>query len=283
MVRPPAEEAMEKAVMPMARRLLRRTGMALALAVVGVLADGRAVARGLAAFYLRSRREPPSSHGGPADVRNAAIRPGRCRTAGTPEIRAFGDSLIAGYGLDPSQSFAGRLEALLREELAGARVVNAGLCGDTTSTALARLPLTLGLLEAKPDLAIVQLGANDLIEGVALERIRANLDTIIAAFTRTGIPVLLARIRAPALFGAYGWACAAVYADLTRRHRIRSAPFFPRGVFANPAYCLADRMHPNARGTAEIARAFLPEVLSALGRPAARAPAGPFPLRRRGL
>lgn len=179
-------------------------------------------------------------------------------------ILAFGDSLIAGYGLAPSESFTARLEALLQGTHTGAKVINAGISGDTSGAALARLPRVLSQLKVRPDLAIVQLGANDLLTGVPLTTTRTNLDIIVAELMRAGIPVLLATIEAPAWFGSFGQACAAVYADLAGKHGIRCAPFFPKGVFANPAYCLHDRVHPNTSGTDAIARGFLPAVLSAL-------------------
>jgi acyl-CoA thioesterase I len=79
-----------------------------------------------------------------------------------------------------------------------------------------------------------------------------------------GIPVLLARMEAPAFLGSFGAACTSIYTDLAARHGIPSAPFLPKGVLANPAMCLYDRVHPNARGVEAIARNFLPAVIAAL-------------------
>jgi acyl-CoA thioesterase-1 len=181
-----------------------------------------------------------------------------------PTILAFGDSLTAGYGLPNAQSFAAQLEKALQQRHPGAVVVNAGLSGDTTATALNRLPKLLSSLKAKPDLAIVELGANDLLRGIPNAATRANLDAIIVDLARIGIPVLLARMEAPALLGAFGKACDAIYTELAARHGIPSAAFFPRGVLANPALCLRDRIHPNAQGVAAIVKGFLPAVLEAL-------------------
>ncbi|WP_340315644.1 arylesterase [Rhizorhabdus argentea] len=181
-----------------------------------------------------------------------------------PVILALGDSLTAGYGLATFQSFAAQLETALQPTHRGARVTNAGVSGDTTTAALKRLPRELGRLKAKPDLAIVQLGANDLIRGIPLTVTRVNLDTIIAELIRIDIPVLLATMEAPAILGAFGRAYATMYADLAAKHRIPATPFFPSGVLANPSLCLRDGIHPNALGIAAVTRAFLPVVIAAL-------------------
>ena len=189
----------------------------------------------------------------------------------TINILAFGDSLTEGYGLAPSQSFAARLEALLQPLHPGARVQNAGLSGDTSASALARLPGLLSRLTARPDLVIVELGANDLLRGIALEKTRANLDTILIELKRCGLPVLLAQMDPPRFLGAFGQSCSAIYQELGRRHDVPVAPFLPAGILGNPALTLRDRVHPNAAGTDLIARGFLPAVEAALAAMVSRA------------
>ena len=188
-----------------------------------------------------------------------------------PLILAFGDSLTAGYGLAAFQSFAAQLEAMLQPSHRGARVINAGMSGDTTAAALKRLPRELSRLKQRPDLAIVELGANDPLRGIPLPTTKANLDSIIVELERMGMKVLLARMEAPSLLGAFGDSCSAIYTELASKHGIASAPFFPKGVLANPALCLRDRIHPNALGTAAIAKGFLPAVIAALDHESARA------------
>lgn len=183
-----------------------------------------------------------------------------------PLILAFGDSLTEGYGLAPSQSFASQIERLLRQRYADAQVVNAGISGDTTASALARLPRLLSSLRQIPDLVIVELGANDLLRGIPLERTRANLDTILTELKRCNLPILLAQMEAPPFLGMFGQACTALYADLATRHGVALAPFLPEGVLGNPALTLRDRVHPNVKGTALIASHFLPAVVAALDR-----------------
>lgn len=188
-----------------------------------------------------------------------------------PYILAFGDSLTEGYGLASSDSFTAQLERLLQERHPLARVDNAGVSGDTTTSALARMPKVLSQLRVNPDLVIVELGANDLLRGIALQKTRANLDAILTELARCGLRTLLAQMEAPAFLGQFGRDCSAIYPDLAARHGASLAPFFPKGVLANPALTLRDRIHPNARGTAMIARAFMPAVEAALSTPIHRA------------
>lgn len=181
-----------------------------------------------------------------------------------PLILAFGDSLTEGYGLAARHSFASQLETRLRARRPQAEVINAGLSGDTTASALLRLPRVLSALTALPQLAIVELGANDLLRGIPLEATRANLDAILTELRRCRLPVLLAQMDAPPFLGAFGQSCTAIYAELATRHGVAVAPFLPKGLLGNPALTLADRVHPNAAGTALIAEAFLPAVEAAL-------------------
>ncbi len=182
-----------------------------------------------------------------------------------PLVLALGDSLTAGYGLPVRDSFAAQLERGLQADHVGARVINAGVSGDTSAMALARLPALLSSLREKPDLVIVQLGANDLLRGVPLARTKANLEAIIIDLQRMGMTVLLARMEPPAFLGDVAQACRALFTDLAKRHGIVSHPFLPVGLLGNPALCLFDRVHPNAKGVAAIVEGFLPAVMAALG------------------
>ncbi len=183
----------------------------------------------------------------------------------TPFVLALGDSLTAGYGLARDQSFAAQLEALLRRRHPDARVHNAGVSGDTSAGGLARLPRVLASLTQRPDLAIVELGANDLLRGIAPERMRANLDAILSELARCGIPVLLAGMLAPAFLGAFAGRYNAIFPDLARAHGVPLYPFFLAGVVGDPALTLADRLHPNARAVGIVAGRILPHVEAALG------------------
>src|SRR5919107_3390920 len=107
-------------------------------------------------------------------------------------VLAFGDSLTAGYGLPPGQGFAPQLEATLRRNGVRAFVTNAGVSGNTAAQGRARLKWTLDGLREKPDLAIVALGANDMLRGLPPKQTRADLDAILVELKRRGIPVLVA-------------------------------------------------------------------------------------------
>lgn len=195
--------------------------------------------------------------------KTTAMADGTC-TRGGPFVLAFGDSLTAGYGLASSQSFAAQLEASLRRRWHTANVQNAGVSGDTSESALRRLPRLLSTLGRKPDLTIVELGANDFLRGIPLERTRANLDAILVELRRCGLPVLLAAMEAPRALGAFAERCDAVYADLARKHGAALAPFFPPGVLGMPSLTLHDRIHPNAAAIALVVRAMEPAIISAL-------------------
>ena len=185
-------------------------------------------------------------------------------TNSAPLLLAFGDSLTAGYGLQRDHAFPAQLEALLQPRSPGARVINAGVSGDTTAGALGRLPRVLSALEKRPDLAIVELGANDLLRGIPPAATRANLDAIVAELSRCGIPVLLATFSVPAPFAALAHGYTSIYDDVAAKHGAATVPFFPDGVLGHSEMVLGDRLHPNARAIDLVARGMLPAVERAL-------------------
>jgi acyl-CoA thioesterase-1 len=177
-----------------------------------------------------------------------------------PLVLAFGDSLTAGYGLARDEAFPVRLEALLRETAPGAVVQNAGVSGDTSGKALARLPRLLSSLDRRPALAIVELGANDLIRRIPPAQTRANLDAILTEFTRCGIATLLATFEPPPFLGSLVGEYAGIYGSVAARHGVAAHPFFPPGVLGHHAHVLRDRLHPNALAIDKVARAMAPVV-----------------------
>jgi acyl-CoA thioesterase I len=179
-------------------------------------------------------------------------------------VLALGDSLTAGYGLAPQESFAAQLEALLRVRDPGARVINAGVSGDTSAGGRARLPRHLSALPRRPDLAIVELGANDFLRGLPVEQLRANLDAILVELARCGVPALLAGMAAPAFLGPRAAAFGRVFPELAARHGVPLYPHFLEGVAGLHGLTLADGIHPNARAVGIVARRILPHVEAAL-------------------
>jgi acyl-CoA thioesterase-1 len=180
-------------------------------------------------------------------------------------ILALGDSLTAGYQLKPGESFPAQLETALRKEGRAVRVHNAGVSGDTTAQGKARLPWVLSGLKQKPDLAIVALGANDMLRGQSPAQAKANLDAILTELNKRGIPVVLAgMLAAPNLGAAYAKEFNAIFPALAKKHGAALYPFFTNGVTAQPKFLLADGMHPNPAGVGVMVKNILPTVRAEL-------------------
>ncbi len=180
-------------------------------------------------------------------------------------VLAFGDSLTAGYGLPAAQGFTTRLAAALRAGGVPATVYNAGVSGDTSAAGRARLGWVLNGIRVRPDLVIVELGANDMLRGIPPAQTRANLDAIAAELARRHIPTLIAGMRAaPNMGQAYARAFEPIFPDLARTYHAGLYPFFLAGVAGNRALVQADGMHPNPRGVDVVVRGILPLVEKAL-------------------
>lgn len=184
-----------------------------------------------------------------------------------PLVLAFGDSLTAGFGLDQGLGFAPQLQATLRRHGIAATVIDGGVSGDTSEAGKARLGWTLDGLERKPDLVILELGANDMLRGLDPELTAKNLDAMLAELKRRDIPVLLAGMRAaPNLDPAYVIRFDAIYPELARRYGVAAYPFFLDGVAAEKGMQQADGMHPTFAGVKRIVTGMTPAVKQALGR-----------------
>jgi acyl-CoA thioesterase-1 len=177
-------------------------------------------------------------------------------------IVALGDSLTAGFGVVANDGFAVRLEAALRGAGANARVVNAGVSGDTSAGGLARVDW---ILVDAPDLVIVELGANDGLRGLDPADMETNLGAILTRLADKGVPAILTGMVAPPNMGrAYGDAFNAVFPRLAERHGVDFYPFFLEGVAARPALNQRDGIHPNPAGVRIIVERFTPLILKAL-------------------
>ena len=181
-----------------------------------------------------------------------------------PVIVAFGDSLTAGYGLAQDQAFPAQLQRALRARGQEVKVVNAGVSGDTAAAGLARLDWSL------PDDAsavIIELGANDALQGLDPQTTKATLETIITQVQARGLPMLLAGMEAPRNMGQdYVEAFNAIYVDLAARYDLLLYPFFLDGVALDNGLTLDDGLHPNAQGVARIVQGILPKVEELLAR-----------------
>lgn len=202
-----------------------------------------------------------------AALLGVSLTPPVAASSAKPLIIALGDSLTAGYGLDSGLGFAPQLQATLRRHGIAVRVADSGVSGDTSAAGLARLGWTLDGLDEPPDLAIVELGANDMLRGLDPAEAERNIGAILTELERRGIPVLLAGLRAaPNLDPAYVSAFEAIYPRLARRHRATLYPFFLDGVVTVPGMTQPDGLHPTLKGVQAIVLRITPLVKVQLGR-----------------
>lgn len=196
-----------------------------------------------------------AAHGAPAQTPNR------------PLVLAFGDSLTAGYGLENGLGFAPQLQATLRRHGLSANVVDGGVSGDTSQAGRARLGWTLDGLPRKPDLVIVELGANDMLRALDPKLTSANLDAILTELKRRKINTVLAGMRAaPNLDPAYIAAFEANYRDLAAKHDVPLYPFFLDGVAGQKGMVQQDGMHPTFAGVKAIVARIVPTIKQALGK-----------------
>ncbi|QUL38220.1 arylesterase [Erythrobacter sp. JK5] len=184
-----------------------------------------------------------------------------------PERRiiAFGDSLFAGYRLAEEEGYPERLEAALRAGGINARVVDAGVSGDTSAAGRQRLAFTLDAQDVKPDLFILELGGNDLLRGLSPAETRANFEAMLDDLKRREIPVLLMGMRAPANYGGEFQAqFDALYGDLARDYDVALIPFWLEDIYRDPSLFQSDRIHPTAEGIEKLVASTLDEVKNAL-------------------
>lgn len=178
------------------------------------------------------------------------------------KLLALGDSLTAGYGLAEPQGFTRQLEKALAGKGYSVIVVNAGVSGDTTAGGRARLDWALA---DKPDAAIVELGANDMLRGLDPDQAKSNLDAILKTLTERKIPTLLAGMFAsPSLGKPYTDRFNAIYPDLAKSYGLPLYPFFLDGVALDRTLIQQDGLHPNAQGVAVIVERILPSVTALL-------------------
>jgi acyl-CoA thioesterase I len=175
----------------------------------------------------------------------------------------FGDSLMAGYELAPSESYTAQLEAALKAKGHDVTIANAGVSGDTTSGGLSRIDWSV---PDGTDGVILELGANDALRGIAPEQSEKNLDSMIARLKERGIPVLLAGMMAPPNMGSdYAEKFNPIYTRLAEKYSVPLYPFFLDGVTTVAGMQLEDGMHPNAKGVGVMVERSLPVVEAFLG------------------
>lgn len=165
-------------------------------------------------------------------------------------IGIIGDSLSAGYGLKQHESWAHLLSKKLETSHPRVNVINASVSGATTD---AGLQMQAGLLQQQPDILILELGANDGLQGKPLSLIKKNLSTLITQAQKSGAEVLLVGIKLPPNLGRrYIEPFFAQFEDLAAQHQTALVPFLLEGVAGNPALMQADGLHPNSAAQSAI-------------------------------
>ena len=175
-----------------------------------------------------------------------ALAAGAASVDNRPRIVAFGDSLTAGLGVAADATYPAELQRRLDALGLRYRVINAGVSGETTAGGLRRVPW---ILRSKPEIVILELGANDGLRGLRVEETKANLEHIIQQLQQSGTQVILAGMKLPPNYGNdYLSAFERLYPDLATRYRLPLIPFFLEGVAASNTLNQADGIHPTARG-----------------------------------
>lgn len=170
------------------------------------------------------------------------------RTDGMP-VLALGDSLFAGYGLGPGESYPAKLEAGLNNHGVSVRIVNAGVSGDTTADGLARVDFVLKGMNPKPVLAIISLGGNDMLRVVPPAETRKNLAAILAKFKDAKIPVVLLQLlAAPNLGKEYADQFNPIYPELAKQYGATLVPFWLAPLQGHPELLQGDHIHPTVEG-----------------------------------
>jgi acyl-CoA thioesterase-1 len=184
------------------------------------------------------------------------------------KVLAFGDSLTAGYGLKQGEGFADQLQTAFRKMGRQVTVINGGVSGDTSAGGLARIDWAL---QDRPQVVILELGANDMLRGVSPDSTRANLAGIIEKAKAAGAKVLLCGMKAQRNLGAdYVQRFDAIYPDLARQEAVTLYPFFMDGIIqvdgtADRALLQGDGLHPTEAGAALIVQRLMPVLLPLVG------------------
>ena len=195
----------------------------------------------------------------PAPALDPAPAPPIDKPDGRKVLVVFGDSISAGFGLAPGQSFPDDLQKKLDAAKEPWRVVNLGISGDTTEGGASRIDSATSL---HPSIVIVELGGNDGLRGMPIEATRANLDKMIVAFQQAGAKVVLAGMTLPPNYGRdYIRNFEQMYKDLAAEHKTVLIPFLLSDIVTKDLrYMQADGLHPTAQGADIIAGTVLRTV-----------------------
>lgn len=179
-------------------------------------------------------------------------------------IIALGDSLTAGLGVSEKEAWPALLKTALQQSGNNWQVINAGVSGETSSGALARIKW---ILSHQPDIVILETGANDGLRGIPIEVLRKNLLEAIRMLQEANVTVLLAGMEMVRNMGDdYASQFAAVYPEAASEMGVLLIPFLLENVAGKKELNLPDAIHPNEAGHQIIAGTVFPFVLQAISR-----------------
>ena len=174
----------------------------------------------------------------------------------------YGDSLMAGYGLSPSENLASELNRNFETSGSSIIIISASISGNTSKNGLSRLDWSL---EDSPSIVVLSLGANDMLRGLNPELTMQNLDSIINKFKKNGSIVILAGMLASESMGPkYQSQFDGIYPELAKKYDLIFMPFLLDGVALDKKYLQADYKHPNALGIKIIASNLYPYIIEAI-------------------
>jgi acyl-CoA thioesterase-1 len=169
-----------------------------------------------------------------------------------PVIACFGDSLTAGYGTEPGESYPDDLQKILNQQGYNYRVANDGVSGETTKDGVERVER---IAAKRPKIVVLEFGGNDGLRGLPLEQTQANLATMIETLQKSGAEVALAGISLPQEYGPdYIAKINAIYPALAKRYHVRLLPFLLKDVYGVPGDMQEDGHHATAKGNVQVAK-----------------------------
>ena len=178
------------------------------------------------------------------------------------KIMLYGDSLMAGYGLNQNENLSSALTAKFNLKETAVLIINASVSGNTTSNGLARLDWSLG---ESPNIVILCLGANDMLRGIDPKYIKENLNTMISKINESGSKVILAGMRSPkSMGGIYQQRFDQMYREIAEEHDLTFMPFLLEGIALEKKYLQNDYKHPNALGIQVMANNLYPYILESM-------------------
>ena len=179
-------------------------------------------------------------------------------------VMVLGDSISAGYGIEPQQAWVNLLQKRLDQQYPKQhKVVNASVSGETTSGALARLPKLLQT--HKPNVVVIELGGNDGLRGQPPLMIQKNLAQLIQQSQKANATVVVLGMKMPPNYGtAYSKAFENNYKVVSQQYKVKLLPFFLEGVAGNKSLMQKDLVHPNGKAQAILLNLAYPYIKGAL-------------------